>query len=64
MMFNVFKFEGFQPQKPTMKFFYLLILLGYFNTFFEDDKVLYPDGTCDWLTKDDFHSAQFMQMNF
>ena len=49
MKFNVFIFESFQPQNDhilflfsTMKLTYLVILLGYFNTSFEEYKVLYP----------------------
>ena len=38
----------------SMKHPYLLILLGYFNTTLEEDKVIYPNGTSNYIAKDDF----------
>ena len=40
----------------AMKLSYLLIL-GYFNTTVGEYKVIYPDGTTDYVTKDDFDGA-------
>ena len=30
----------------------------YFSTALEEDKVIYPDGTSDYITKDNFDSVQ------
>ena len=38
-----------------MKHSYLLMLLGCFNTTLEEGKIIYLNGTFDYITKDNFH---------
>ena len=56
--------DGFKPQNFLISFFFLfamklsyLLILGYFNTTVGEYKVIYPDGTTDYVTKDDFDGA-------
>ena len=57
-------FYGFQPNYFLilflifMKHSYLLMLPGYFNTTLEKCKVIYPDGTFDYITKEESSCVQ------
>ena len=64
MRFNVLTFEGFLPQNVlilflfAMKHSYLLKLRRYFKNALEEYKVIYLDGTYDYITKDGFDGIQ------
>ena len=57
-------FEGFQAQNVlilflfSMKYSHLLTILGYFNTTLEEYKVIYRDGTSDYITEGAFDGVQ------
>ena len=46
----------------SMKHCYLLMLLVYFNTNLEEYKVIYPNGTCDYIIKYDFDGVQIIHL--
>ena len=65
-------FEGFHPQNVLnlflhlLKYSYLLTNIEYFNTTLEEYKVMHPDGTSEYIIKDDFDGVKVIlfQANF